>query len=249
MKKPFIYAACDTDYYLNHGVAFSKSAASHGHQAIIHITPNFDRDFKVQAEQIVEIYKKIKETNLLPHERQFVPPPLLAQGMYKQDIRDNRAYYACLRFFFLPILLEAFPNNEFLVLDIDSYLMDEIYIDDDVDLGLYLRENNDMGGSEFEKQGMKVAAGAIYVTSAAKDFVYDVAKFLEQNESRWFIDQHAIYQAYQTHKNSLNILDFSKSNFLDWEFKKGSKIWTGKGDRKNSNQTYLNQKKIYEGNS
>jgi hypothetical protein len=59
---------------------------------------------------------------------------------------------------------------------------------------------------------------------------------------QWFLDQVAIAE-------TADMMDDPPYAFgadiLDWEFKPGTVIWTGKGDRKYSNQTYLAKKAFY----
>ena len=36
------------------------------------------------------------------------------------------------------------------------------------------------------------------------------------------------------------------NDFMDWEFREGTTVWTGKGSRKFDNPTYVNAKKEFD---
>ena len=60
---------------------------------------------------------------------------------------------------------------------------------------------------------------------------------------RWFVDQVALYEQYieEGWDKRSDFIDFG-ANVMDWQFLPDSYIWTGKGDRKYNNTTYVNKK-------
>jgi hypothetical protein len=57
---------------------------------------------------------------------------------------------------------------------------------------------------------------------------------------RWFTDQNALWKVYQENKNKLSTFVYD-SGIMDWEFKEGSMLWTGKGPRKYDDPTYVSK--------
>ncbi len=159
-------------------------------------------------------------------------------------IVDRRALFASIRFMMLyDVLLREndHRNNSILVLDIDSVINKKIKIARKYDLGLFLREGENLGQNDYERMGMKVAAGALYVTIRALPFVEKFSEALIKTQKRWFCDQFILYLLYKENKNNFNILNFD-NQFLDWEFKnKNAIIYTAKGARK-EDKAYLKLK-------
>jgi hypothetical protein len=151
---------------------------------------------------------------------------------------EKRTYYACNRF----IVASSIITQPMLITDIDCLIMN--HIDPlETDLGIFLREPLP-GVNDWEREGSRVAAGAVFVKETAKDFLESVAQIILDNELRWFLDQTALSISYQHFKNKYSWFAFG-TDFMDWEFIDGTAIWTGKGDRKYSNPKYLSMKKRY----
>ena len=239
--KPLIYTACDTKYFYDHALAFCKSAANNKQLVHIAISP------PLHGFPIPEHIDYIRNFLSLftEEQRKYVVPPKILDYFYECNIKEERAYYAALRFLELPFVLAHF--GQVLVTDIDCFFNQEILFDAETDVGVYLRDGKNLGANEYEKQGMNIAAGAFYVTDMSREFVSEIKRNLLREPLIWFSDQKAIYDAFQLYSSNMNILDFSKDpNFLDWEFKDTSAIWTGKGARKHENKNYLARKKEFE---
>lgn len=94
------------------------------------------------------------------------------------------------------------------------------------------------------KTKMKVASGVVYVRNSqeGKDFINKWDNYTMQfGVEKWFSDQEALYKTSQ----ECVVSDLDK-RYIDWEFKKDSFIWTGKGKRKYQNKTYRKAVKKWE---
>jgi hypothetical protein len=150
----------------------------------------------------------------------------------------KRTYYACNRF----IVASSIITQPMLITDIDCLIMKHIN-PLETDLGIFLREPLP-GVNDWEREGSRVAAGAVFVKETAKEFLEGAAQIILDNEWRWFLDQNALSVSYQHFRNKYTCTAFG-TDFMDWEFIDGTTIWTGKGDRKYSNPKYLGMKKHY----
>lgn len=250
-----IQAGCDVNYLKEHGRAFVESFASHDNDVRLIISndvrnpikhfPMID-DIQKRWEHYDHLYTLYDIDNI-----QHIYKHLNVYDQFKADRKspeDWRIYYSCLRFLDIPM------NQPVLITDIDAYQRKPFTIPDDVDLGLYFRLNNNVGANDWERLGMKIAAGLVYInpaSEAARAFVKALQLFMTSTlPLRWFIDQRAIYEAWKqtkiTHPD-MKVLDFASDHrYLDWEFRDDSYIWTGKGARKYTSQKYIEGKKQYE---
>ena len=221
-----LLVACDAKYYVEHFVPLAYSAVGAGEQIHAHVV-NPDRGchgISMVLEEDIGVTYSFERTDL--------------SGI------DSRTYYACARFMILPELM-AHGLSEALVLDADCLVMNEIDWSQfrDADVGLFFREPLANTG-EWETQGSKIAAGAVYVNKGAREFTQDVRQNIAKGPFQWFIDQRALNEAHDKHKDKLEFYGIP-SNFMDWEFVEGSTIWTGKGDRKHKNMTYVQAKEAW----
>lgn len=232
---PTLFAACDTNYFLEHGISFIRSGRNAGHEVRIAVY-----DLKPDRIELARAaYRAAFDDNFAS----FLTPTF----SYRLTIQDNRAFYASLRFLFLPEILQSLESV--LVLDIDSLVLRTIDVPDKFDFGLFLREDNKVGSNTWEIQGMKVAAGLLYVKNSPDgiDFAKSIEDYLRHKiVISWFCDQHAIYETFKNYRTShkLDNVWFVDNKILDWEFSSDSFIWTAKGSRKN-NKTYLNKKDLF----
>ena len=169
-------------------------------------------------------------------------------GIQAANVEETRTFYACSRFLLAAEFVDdAFPwtrhRPSLLLTDIDCVF--EKYVDEPSCLGLFLRESLP-GTSGWEADGTKIAAGLVYVPGVDRVFLHSVAHYIRSQERRWFLDQVAL----STVGLKLGLIPNHVHRFtqqdMDWEFLPGTKIWTGKGDRKHTNAIYLARKKHYE---
>lgn len=227
--KPTLYAACNLDYFVEHGLALAQSAHNNQTKLVLEMFPNIgDNDVnKFINEWILKRPDEIFEHVTL----QMADLKLFNDLSKCLDIKETRAFYACYRFLNLPRML--LEHDNLLIIDVDAIINKPVILpDEDYDFGLFLRESENLGGNAYEREGMKVAAGAVYVTRKAQKFVSIIQDHLLNNEIRWFVDQAAIYQAYKK-CTDLSFLALPKT-VIDWEFNNDSMIFTAKGNRKTS---------------
>ena len=221
-----LFASCDSNYFLNHGPAFMMSAIKFKQNLHLHIV-NPDK----HVNNIVERVSKFNN---------------LTFSTEQTDLKgiDPRTYYACNRFIVAPYILRQ--AHRVMILDVDNYLMNEMrWPDSKYDAGLFLRDPLP-GTSGWEQESTHVAAGIVYLDMRkAISFAIDVSNKLKESKNFvWFVDQNVLWKCYNKWKDKLNILSFER-HIMDWEFKHGTMLWTGKGPRKYNNKTYVDQKDRY----
>ena len=229
-RKFCLFTSCDPKYLRDHARAYISSCAKAGNNVHLHVINASVNDWTYM--QILKMGYK----HMYPSGEMTVSSEDTDLSSISQE--QKRTYYACNRF----IVASSVITQPMLITDIDCLIMK--HIDPlETDLGIFLREPLP-GVNDWEREGSRVAAGAVFVKETAKDFLESVAQIILDNELRWFLDQTALSISYQHFKNKYSWFAFG-TDFLDWEFLPNTKIWTGKGDRKYNNPQYLNSKKHY----
>lgn len=227
-KEFSLLTSCDSKYLHDHAKEYITSCALSKNNVHLHVTNPSDNDMCYM--NILKIGYNI-----------INPQGIMTLSSDKIDISNlneeaKRVFFSCNRFIVAPYIM----NGDVLITDVDCIIMNHI---DPIesDIGLYLRDSLP-GTVGWEKEGTRVAAGAVFCSQSSKSFLQDVSKIILENDMRWFIDQVALYRVYQAH-NKLTCTKFDES-FMDWEFVMGSKIWTGKGERKHKNEIYVRMKNM-----
>ena len=221
-----LFASCDSKYFLDHGPAFMMSAIKYKQNLHLHVVnPSKEaHDLRDKAVKFENLTFTGEETDL-------------------KNI-DARTYYACNRFIVAPYVLQY--CNRVLILDVDNYLMNEaVWPDSKHEVGLFLRDPLP-GTVGWEQESTHVAAGIVYLDMRrALSFSIDVSdKIRSADKFIWFLDQNALWKTYNNWKDKLNFYKFER-HVMDWEFKYGTMLWTGKGPRKYDNKLYVEQKDKY----
>jgi hypothetical protein len=226
--------SCDSQYFNDFAIPLAYSATENGNNLHIHIINPTTRDYSVSniLKNDIKRYKK----NVLKN--------VITVG-YEEDAPQNREYYSCNRFIIAPYLLKHCDN--LMIVDADCLVMNHVSFPD-ADLGLYLREPW-KDHNEWETMASHVAAGIVYYTKNSIGFAEQVSHALCSNDLIWFIDQVALWVQYKKdvlHDSTMKFIQFDNMArhvgypaWMDWEFKHNSLIWTGKGDRKYTNENYL----------
>jgi hypothetical protein len=252
-----VMAACDTYYYAEHGVPFIVSAVKQGMKVCALPIYNISKGTVQEQKEIIAQTTKEAMALLQPEQHSLVMnihEPSVFVDHHLLNIKEERAYYASLRFLLIPKLLR-FLQKPLLVVDIDSFFQKPILIEPtEVQLGIYLREGNKDGNNKYETQGMQVAAGVVYATIQSLQFFEDVSDYIKANELKWFVDQHALYHAYLKHKDTFKIKDFAKTKMMGWDLDKPDELkqWdivTGKGARKDDPRYLKLRKETQVGNA
>ena len=218
-----LMAACDSNYFIQHAPAFIYSADKVNKDVHIHVVNPTDDVHSLAG--ILNATTKVKVTYTF---NDIDLPP---------DPEQARTYYACLRFLIAPTILQT--AGQMLILDIDGMCMNDFTFPE-APVGFYPREPLP-GTVGWENEGTSVAAGAVYYNKFGKDYALKVAQELQTLPMRWFVDQIALSRVLSNVKEAYHF----DSNFMDWEFKEGTTIWTGKGPRKYDNPTYVAKKEEF----
>lgn len=224
-----VLSSCDSAYLKDHAPAFITSCVLAKNNVHLHIINPSKTDLAFA--QGLRIYANtISSTRITLSSEE--------QNLDGFDSESIRTYYACNRFLIANYLLQM-SNLSLFITDIDCVFMKHID-EPDADIGLFLREPLP-GTNSWETEGSRVAAGCVYYNSNMTIFAQEVTNIIHNHDMKWFVDQLALNTVYQKHKNNLKLYRY-KSNFMDWEFLPDTSIWTGKGNRKYENKTYLNKK-------
>ncbi len=225
-----LFTSCDSKYLQDHARAYISSCAKAENNVHLHVI-NADADDWTYMQTL-----KMRYNILFPHGEMTISSE--DTDLLTISEEEKRTYYACNRF----IIASSMITAPMLITDIDCLIM--THLDPlDTDLGLFLREPLP-GVNDWEREGSRVAAGAVFIKENAKEFLESVAQIILNNKLRWFLDQTALNISYQHFKTKYSCTAFG-TDFMDWEYLEGTTIWTGKGDRKYSNPKYLGMKKNY----
>jgi hypothetical protein len=230
-----VMTSCDQAYLESHGPAFVASNAIAGNSIHIHLMENPGMR-QVNLAKLTSLklrYNAIARGTHMTFSTETLQVP---KGVNSETLRT---YYASNRFLVAPRLLST--GCAMYLSDIDSIFMAKME-KLDADVGLFLRESLP-GTVGWEALGTKVAAGLVYYSGSdgSRNFATKVENNLNTNGLTWFTDQVSLYQAYTYYEKMLKFHTFDMS-VMDWEFRDGSPIWTGKGTRKDLDQRYLAKK-------
>lgn len=246
-KLPVILAACDEVYFRRHALGFCKSAIAAGHDVCVLVSPTpGSSHLRHSAMLETRLFPRFK-SNFTGAELRHLTLNCVCDERTTRcyDRRSVTVYFQSLRFFFLPDLLRKW-KRPVLLLDIDSVVRAPVQPPLQADLGLFLRLGNQKGDNEYDRLGMKIAAGAVYATPSSVTFFNKVVEYLDRNELRYFADQRALFEIYKSEKQ-LRIVDLAGLGWLDWNFNQSSAIWTGKGKRNRRDPRFIRERFLHEG--
>lgn len=247
--KPLVFAACDEIYFRKHALGFCKSALKCGHHVHIAVTPRPGEGLVHRARLLASVLLSSFLQRFSDDERRRLTIEFVAD-VRAQKLMDNRervVFYQSLRFYLLPELLIRY-QRPIVALDIDSLVNQPIPAVNDAEVGLYMRLEENNGRTEYERLGMKIAAGMVYADPKAIDFFRDVVHFLDSHVRLYYMDQRALYETYLARRD-LKIFDLAETGWLDWTFNQTSQVWTAKGKRRRRNLTYVRARLRVEGRS
>lgn len=237
MPKFKIMTACDMNYLRQFGPALVTSAALANNNLHIEVSCPADGFDK---EPLIELLKlafcKLCDSSYFTITRDIDLDVI-------SDDESLRTAYACRRFQLAEQIMQRADTSLFII-DTDCMIMKHLN-EPDCNLGLFLREPLP-GTIGYEALGTKVAAGAVYYHRSFEWFAREVREHISTHEFRWFADQVALSAVYEKHKNSMLGFQQISPDLIDWEFKEGTTVWTGKGPRKYENPKYLEAKQKFE---
>lgn len=232
-----IFTSCDSVYLREHAPALVASAVLSGHDVHLHVSyigKNDETSIKDECGLIIGRCLNVAPDSLVTYS---VAP---VEQKIESD-RETRVYYACDRFYSARHWLKNFRS--LIIVDTDCLIMRKME-EPAESIGLFLRKPLDTS-IEWETEGTRVAAGLVYVKNdiLGQQFLDTVVHHINDGPARWFLDQVSLSRVSNL-IDSYKIHKFGPET-LDWEFLPGTTIWTGKGDRKHNNETYLSMKKSF----
>jgi hypothetical protein len=221
------FASCDANYFKKFAPAFISSIGEHTSFNIhIHVINPDDEVFALAC-------------YLNSRVSQHVTYTFQDTDLSEYDSEQKRALYASLRFLVLPFILSH--ADQVMILDIDCMVMKNFDFPP-YPVGYFPREPLP-GTVGWEAEGTKCAAGCVFLDKSAMNIANAISETLGGLELKWFNDQIALNHVMsQVPKEFLKKFD---GDFMDWEFKEGTAIWTGKGPRKYDNETYVAKQHEY----
>ena len=223
--EPVVFAACDAKYFMKFAPAFVESISQNtSHATHIHVTNPTEEVFALAA--YLTTRGKVTYTFDEDDLSQYTP-------------EQTRALYASMRFLIAPFLLQH--AKQLMILDIDCMVMEDFNFPEKP-VGYFPREPLP-GTVGWEAEGTKCAAGCVYFHADALNVCNGVSETLGGLDLRWFNDQIALNHVMnQVPEQFVHTFD---GDFMDWEFKDGTTIWTGKGPRKYDNPRYVEMQNKY----
>jgi hypothetical protein len=227
-KGDVLFASCDSVYFHDHAIPLIASANVAGNDIHVHVVNPVEHVF-------TEIHKVAHQTDNINVTFSYENTDL--------SLVDSRTYYASNRFMVAEQILQH--ADRLMIIDTDCLIMDTIEFPEGKTLGLFTRDSLP-GTQGWEQRGTKVAAGIVLLTQETIPYIQGVAARVKEYGLRWFVDQVALYEQYlhDGFDKSDKFIDFSDMD-MDWNFVAGSKIWTGKGERKYKNMTYVDKKRQF----
>jgi len=234
---PVVMAACDSHYFMRFASAFVNSISSN---------TNFDIHLHVvnPTDEVLALacYLNSRVPNRVTYTFNDLDLTTLSKDFKVSEASNRpevRAYYASLRFLVAPYILQH--AGQLLILDIDCMVLNDFAFPSHP-VGYFPRTPLP-GTVGWEQAGTHCAAGCVYFHRDALNVCNAVADTLGGLELRWFNDQIALNHVIsQVPEQFVHKFD---GNFMDWEFKEGTTIWTGKGPRKYENVTYVTEQNKY----
>jgi len=150
------------------------------------------------------------------------------------SIADKKGFCVNYRIPLIKKILKLDFKN-ILFLDADSIVrkpLSEANISQSSDIEILFRDSEDLR--------MKVACGVILIKNnvRSKKFIDLWEKKNSSGKYTWFFDQITFFDTFIELEKDVNVENIDKK-LIDWEFKKNSIIWSGKGNRKSRNLLYI----------
>ena len=248
----FIYAACDQEYFNEFGPALINSIqtnTSYGiHLHLYNPTPEQIKYCRNQDRVTVTFEMVPLELFITASARWLTPPgDKELQLKYKQILnamrkghdtsiqhRIQKTYYACARFIRLQQLIR--PTTLLFAIDVDAIVRKE-WPD--------LPNTHDFYMHYISGSKARFLAGGLYLTGSNNgyDFLKKYATVLKNNIEKdllyWGIDQDALDPIVPRYRHGQLPIEY-----IDWDMRDHSYIWTAKGTRKEL-EIFVNEKQKY----
>ncbi len=226
-NKEIVFANCSPEYFMEFGFSFIGSSLFHQNSTHIHIIN--------PTKKINEILSTLKNKNSL---FTFSHSQVDFSKMSKKQID---AYYLFIRFLIVPDFFKIDKEIKMLMMDIDTIIKKPIIVPKEP-VGIFLREYH-------EDIRFKAMGGIVYVDNNGINFMHELNKllshYMKNGNMLWYADQIALYETYKKVSNKNDIHIFTEEYF-SWSNHENAYAWTAKGNRKNTDTLFLNEKKYFE---
>ena len=239
--KKFSLAVADPLYFMQFGPALVMSALETGNNLYLAVVDWAD---KGRSGSIWNLCVHMREVAASYPNVDF---QVWVTSLPFKAVKESQksVFYACARYHVANQLLQQ-TNDKIQIhsMDIDSIFMKPLDLPD-VKLGLHFREAQ--GVSDHEKKGMRVLGHTI-LSTYCKDYVARVSQFcIDHNWDHWFLDQEALAECMTDIERAM-VWDMKDHKLIelgtdgiDINYTTESKLWSGKGERKYKNMTYVNK--------
>lgn len=236
-----VFVACDQVFLTEHAVALIKSLDFFAPGNIIHIhVVNPDRDSR---ELLDKLRRELQYTELFDS----------YEIVDFQDRSEDyvRTYYASIRFV-RAYQLQRHSGRNLLILDADSLVRGPLrplqILVQDVDVAL--RRRPEMAPTHRIMAGVLFVRGTKGGTTFLAAAAEKIAVKLIDGSAEWFLDQASLYAALKETQRPASMarllrretrprIGILPEEYLDWEFRPDTIIWTGKGPRKDTDAKFI----------
>jgi hypothetical protein len=242
--QPFIYTACDSDYFTEFGRAFVNSIQKNTQFGIhIHLfNPTADQlDFcqqknvSVTHESVLfDLFTGISTDCLEPKQLERTHTAMKKGNDQSVADRLRKTYYACVRFIRLQQVFTG--STTVFAADIDAIVRSNIPA---------LSTDQDFYIHHITGAKARFLAGGLWLNpgGGSSNFLQEYAQILrssiEKDYIYWGLDQDVLDPIVPRYRfGNLPI------NYIDWNMSPSSYVWTAKGTRKES-AVFVNEKKKY----
>jgi len=246
----FIYVACDSVYFAEFGHSFVNSVRRHNQIAIhVHLfNPTSEQLDFCQRNSLSVTWETIAPDSFELATRRWSNVPLeqLEKSQHERTLnamqkgndysilhRMQKTYYACARFI---RLAEIVKNQTVLAIDIDAIVRCKIPP---------LSCQHDFYLHYISGKKSRYLAGGLWLndTQPSRNFLQEYSKqlreYFEKDYVYWGLDQDLLDPIVPKFNHGQLPIEY-----IDWNMKPNSYIWTAKGTRKESS-VFINEQKKY----
>lgn len=246
----FVYAACDSVYFADFGPAFVNSIRTNTDYNIhIHLfNPTTEQIEFCQQHGIGVTWEHVDQSLFVPASQRWYPVPTQepTRSQYERTVnamgkggdssvleRMLKTYYACARFIRLS---ELYQQQTVLAIDIDAVVRGPVPP---------LSTGPDFYIHHISGKKARYLAGGLWLTATpgSQKFLLEYANVLRENFEQdlvyWGLDQDVLDPIVPKYLHAQLPVEY-----IDWNMKDTSFIWTAKGTRKDL-EIFVNEQKKY----
>lgn len=232
LTDPFVYAACDNEYFDEFGRTFIKSIQKHTqfgtHVHLFNPTQSqldfcYDHNVSITYENVpLEMFVEVPTNRLNPVQLERTHTAMKKGNDQTITERLRKTYYACVRFIRLQEVFRQ--NTTVFAADIDAIIRRNIPA---------LANSYDFYVHQITGKKARFLAGGLWLnpTAGTSNFLQDYATKLktsiEQDCIYWSLDQDVLDPIMPKYNHG-----HLPISYIDWNMRDDSYVWTAKGKRK-----------------